>query len=242
MTEQITFPRDPAHLHRAETWIFDLDNTLYPAECALFAQMERRMGEFVAAHLNLTLETAKLRQKAFFEAHGTTLRGLMVEHGIDPGAYLEYVHDIDLSGVPPSPNLRRSLRALPGRKLIFTNGTAPHAERVLDRLGLSDCFEAVFDIVASEYLPKPNPAPYHKLLNLHDINPRTAVMVEDMARNLVPAAALGMATVWIPTAAAWSQPANGDPAHVHHTVQDIARFLGDVAAAANRPAGDGTAG
>lgn len=213
-----------AALAGAEMWVFDLDNTLYPAHCNLFAQIDRKMGEFICSHFGIALEDAKRQQKGFFNRHGTTLRGLMVEHGIDPAAFLEYVHDIDVSVIPPLPELGEALQRLPGRKMIYTNGTVAHAARVLDRLGIADQFEAVFDIVASDYLPKPQEGPYRKLLDAHGFDPRRAVMVEDMARNLVPAAALGMTTVWIPTAEDWSAPQDGDH-YIDHVVTDLTAFL-----------------
>lgn len=214
-------------LAHAEMWVFDLDNTLYPAHCNLFAQIDARMGEFICSHFGIALEDAKRQQKGFFNRHGTTLRGLMVEHGLDPKAFLEYVHDIDVSVVPELPALGAALRRLPGRKMIYTNGTVAHAERVLARLGIGDHFEAVFDIIASGYLPKPQETPYRRLLETHGFDPRRAVMVEDMARNLAPAASLGMTTVWIPTAEDWSAPEDG-AAHIHHVVTDLTAFLADL--------------
>ncbi len=220
---------DPAptleRLAATETWLFDLDNTLYPAECNLFAQIDRRMGEFISRQFGIDAVAAKQRQKGFFQQHGTTLRGLMVDHGVDPADFLNYVHDIDLSVLPALPELRQVLQALPGRKLIFTNGTVAHAERVLGRIGLADCFEAVFDIVASDYLPKPRPEPYDKLLAAHGVDPRRATMVEDMARNLAPAARLGMATIWVPTHSDWAQPVAGETDHIHHVAPDLTGFL-----------------
>lgn len=216
-------------LRRAGTWIFDLDNTLYPAHCNLFAQIDQRMGEFICGHFGIALEDAKRQQKGFFNRHGTTLRGLMVEHGIDPAAFLDYVHDIDVSVLPPTPELDTALHRLPGRKMIYTNGTVAHAARVLQRLGISHHFETVFDIVSSDYLPKPQEAPYRKLLAAHGVDPRQAVMVEDMARNLVPAASLGMTTIWIPTTEDWSAPVDGDD-HIHHVAPDLTAFLKELTA------------
>lgn len=219
-------PLRGAALSAAETWIFDLDNTLYPAECNLFEQISRRMGEFIAASFGVDLDEAKRRQKHFFHTHGTTLRGLMVEHGQDPAAFLDYVHNIDCSVLPPMPDLGAALDRLPGRKVIYTNGTVAHAARVLERLGIADRFAAVFDIAASDYLPKPAEPPYRTLLERHGIDPSRAVMVEDMARNLEPAARLGMTTVWVPTAAAWSAPdAAAARDHIHHEAPDLTAFL-----------------
>ncbi|MEK9969747.1 MAG: pyrimidine 5'-nucleotidase [Ferrovibrio sp.] len=218
-------PLTGAGLRDAETWIFDLDNTLYPAECNLFVQVQQRMGDFIATTFALDAAAAAEKRKYFFHKHGTTLRGLMVEHGIDPVAFLDYVHDIDLAALTPLPALSDALERLPGRKLIYTNGTVAHAERIMRRLGVDRHFEAVFDIVASDYIPKPEAAPYHAMLRRHGVAPERAVMVEDMARNLKPAAALGITTVWIPTAAAWSQPDPGENAFIHHTAPDLIAFL-----------------
>ncbi|MGY9015462.1 MAG: pyrimidine 5'-nucleotidase, partial [Rhodospirillales bacterium] len=141
-----------------ETWVFDLDNTLYPASCNLFAGVDVRIREFVADFLGLEQDEAYKVQKQFFKEYGTTLRGLMDVHGMAPKEYLDYVHAIDLSPVVANPELDKALAALPGRKIIFTNGDTPHAERVMDRLGVKQHFEPVFDIVAAGYVPKPNPS------------------------------------------------------------------------------------
>jgi len=224
----LPFPAAPLSgtaLRDAHTWVFDLDNTLYPAECALFDQVQQRMGEFISTTFALDAAAAAEKRKYFFQKHGTTLRGLMVEHGIDPAAFLDYVHDIDLSVVAAMPALAEQLQRLPGRKLIYTNGTVAHAERIMRKLGVHHHFEAVFDIVASDYLPKPEIAPYRTMLQAHGVEPVGAVMVEDMARNLKPAAELGMTTIWVPTSAAWSKPDAGDRSHIHYTAPDLTGFL-----------------
>jgi putative hydrolase of the HAD superfamily len=167
-----------------ETWIFDLDNTLYPASCRLFDQIDVRMGEFISRLMNVDAVEAKRVQKELFYRHGTTLRGLMSEHEVDPDAFLDYVHDIDHSPVPADPALAEALERLPGRKLIFTNGTVAHAERVLARLGVPDHFHGIFDIVHSDFIPKPVRAPYEKFVEAHGVNPARAAMFEDIARNL----------------------------------------------------------
>ncbi|MCW0236524.1 MAG: pyrimidine 5'-nucleotidase [Ferrovibrio sp.] len=224
-------------LRDAETWIFDLDNTLYPAECNLFEQVQRRMGEFIATTFALDAAAAAEKRKYFFHTHGTTLRGLMVEHGIDPADFLDYVHDIDLSAVAALPALAEALDRLPGRKLIYTNGTVAHADRIMRKLGVDHHFEAVFDIVASDYVPKPDMTPYRTMLQKHGVDPRGAVMVEDMARNLKPAAELGMTTIWVPTTAAWSQPDADGHVHIHHTAPDLTAFLAGLHAAPAASAG-----
>jgi putative hydrolase of the HAD superfamily len=212
------------HRRHTQAWIFDLDNTLYPAHCNLFAQVDRRIGEFVAAALDLDPGDARVLQKKYFREHGTTLSGLMRNHAIEPAEYLAYVHDIDMSGVPESPELDGALSQLDGRKLIYTNGSARHAENVLRRLGVGHHFEAIYDIVAADYRPKPDAAPYEDLVRRYDIDPARSVMIEDIARNLVPAAALGMATVWLRTHLDWSHDGS-DGDHVHHVTDDLVAWL-----------------
>lgn len=207
-----------------ETWVFDLDNTLYPAHCDLFSQVSDRMGAFIARELNITRDEAHTLQKDYFHRYGTTLRGLMEEQGWDPAAFLDYVHEIDLSVIPELSKLEQALDLLPGRKVIFTNGTTRHAGRVTQHIGIERHFEAVFDIVDSDYVPKPAPAPYEKMIKAFGIEPKRAVMVEDIARNLEPAAALGMTTVWVPGNKPWSGDGHGYD-YVHHVVDDLAEWL-----------------
>jgi len=216
--------RPVPHRRHTEVWIFDLDNTLYPAHCNLFDQVDRRIGEFIAAKLNLDSTEARLLQKKYFRDYGTTLSGLMQNHAIKPADYLDYVHDIDVSGLPDGTDLDRALSRLDGRKLIYTNGSTQHAKNVMHQLGITQHFEAIFDIVASDYRPKPNPAPYTLMMRLHEIDPVRAVMIEDIARNLIPAAALGMATVWVRTQHDWSHT-DSDGDHVHHAIDDLVEWL-----------------
>ena len=210
--------------HAVETWIFDLDNTLYPAHCDLFAQVADRMGEFIARSFAISREEADRLRTDYFKRYGTTLRGLMTEHGWDPKEFLDYVHEIDLSVIPELSRLEQALERLPGRKVIFTNGTTRHAGRVTQHIGIEHHFDAVFDIVDSDYEPKPAPAPYEKMVKAFRIDPRTAVMVEDIARNLEPAAAMGMTTVWVPGNKPWSGDGHREP-FVHHVVEDLAEWL-----------------
>ncbi|KZD06281.1 pyrimidine 5'-nucleotidase [Oceanibaculum pacificum] len=214
-------------LGQVEHWVFDLDNTLYPASCDLFSQIDWRMTAFIGEVLGLPPEEARPLQKALFRKYGYTLRGLMLEHGVPPTEFLEYVHDIDYAPVPASAQLARALKALPGEKLIFTNGTVRHAEKVLERLGL-DGFRGIFDIVAAGYTPKPDPVPYDLFVKRHGIDPRRSAMVEDIARNLVPAAALGMTTVWVAGSPDWAKAGVGDGVagdHIHHVTDDLPGWL-----------------
>ena len=214
-----------------DTWVFDLDNTLYPASCRLFDQIDVKMGNFVAKLLNVEYDEAKRRQKEMFYKYGTTLRGLMTEHGITPDDFLDYVHDIDHSPVPPNQALDDALHALPGRKLIFTNGTVAHAEKVLARIGITHHFEDIFDIVHSDVIPKPEIQPYLKFIGQTGIDPTTSAMFEDIARNLEAPHALGMVTVLVVSPenkdAEHLNKATGGTAqqHIHHVTDDLAGFL-----------------
>lgn len=211
-----------------DTWVFDLDNTLYPASCRLFDQIDVKMGQFVSELLRIPYDEAKLIQKQLFYKHGTTLHGLMVEHGINPDGFLDFVHDIDHTPVPCNPELDQALHKLPGRKLIFTNGTVGHAEKVLARIGVTHHFGDIFDIVHSDFIPKPQLEPYRKFVTQTGIRPETSAMFEDIARNLEAPHALGMTTVLV------TSPDNRDanllngedkPRHVHHVTSDLPGFL-----------------
>ena len=221
--------RRTATLMQAETWIFDLDNTLYPASCNLFAQVDRHIGEFIAGLLKIDADEAYRIQKQYFRDYGTSLRGLMIHHDVDPQIFLDFVHSIDVTPVQPSPPLERALGLLPGRKIVFTNGSARHAENVMARLGVSHRFDAIFDIVAADYFPKPEPFIYDILVRRHWIDPKRAVMVEDLAKNLLPAHDMGMTTVLVRHAAEWAQD-GADAEHVHHLTDDLVAWLADVTA------------
>ncbi|MFC3712703.1 pyrimidine 5'-nucleotidase [Sphingoaurantiacus capsulatus] len=184
-------------LSRISTWIFDLDNTLYPPSANLFGQIDVRMGDYISRLLACDRAEAYRVQKAFFHEHGTTLRGLMDHHDVSPNEFLSYVHDVDMDVLEQDVRVIEGIAALPGRKLVFTNGDAPYAGKVLDRLGLAHAFESIFDIHATDYIPKPDPRAYQGLCDAYGIDPTTALFVEDMARNLRPAKAIGMTTVWV---------------------------------------------
>lgn len=204
------------------TWIFDLDNTLYPASCKLFDQMHVRMSDFIRDRFAVDEAEALRRRRDYYLKYGTTLRGLMVEHDMEPAAFLDYVHDIDYSAVPLLENLNQALANLPGRKLIFTNGTTGHANRVLKKLGVTDHFEAVFDIVDSDYIPKPDRTPYDKFQNLHGIEGNRSAFFEDLPANLKAPHDMGMTTVLI------TDDNKHDANYVHHTTSNLAEFLKGV--------------
>ena len=214
----------PALAH-IRTWIFDLDNTLYPASCDLFGLVDVRMGAFIQDLLGVDAAEARRIQKDHFLKHGTTLSGLMAEHGIDPHAFLAYVHDIEMDVLVEDRRLADAIARLPGRKLIFTNGDRDYAGRVLARLGLSGSFEAIHDIHACAYRPKPHPESYRAMLDALDVEPGTALFADDMARNLKPAKDLGLATVWVDNG---SEQGGHDPAWIDHHVADLGEWLHDI--------------
>ncbi len=215
-------PGLPIHLLQAGCWIFDLDNTLYPDDLGLFNQVSRRMTEFICRHLGLAHDDARSLQSRYFREYGTTLRGLMLRDNVDATVFLDFVHDIDLGALTPDPVLADALRRLPGRKLIFTNGSKPHAERILARRALTGVFEDIVDIVASDFVPKPDPLPYRSLVQRYGIDAAGSVMVEDIARNLVPARSMGMTTVWVRTSTTFGEVADGT---IDHAVDDLPQWL-----------------
>ena len=180
-----------------KTWIFDLDNTLYPPEENIFSQIDQKMTSFIADNLEISNEEAFNIQKQNFIDHGTTLAGFMNSGNdkIDPDKFLEFVHDINLNSLKEDSNLRKILLLLPGKKYIFTNGTKKHAENVLKKLNLENIFQSIFGIKEANYLPKPNLETYNLFLKTYNIDPKTSIMFEDMGRNLIPAKELGMKTV-----------------------------------------------
>lgn len=210
-----------AHLR---TWVFDLDNTLYPADSRLFEQVARRMTAFIMDAYDLDEGAAKGLQRELFHRHGTTLRGLMSERGLDPLPFLRYVHDIEFDALIPDADLRAAIEALPGRRLIFTNGDADYAARVLGALGLEGVFSEVFDVVAAEFHPKPWPQAFARFAERHAIDPAETIMIEDMARNLEPAAALGWTTLWVRNAHPHAV-AGADADYVHHVTDDLCAWL-----------------
>jgi putative hydrolase of the HAD superfamily len=211
-----------------DTWIFDLDNTLYPASLSLFPQIDLRMGRYIERLLGVDAIEARRVQKDFYHRHGMTLPGLMAEHGVDPHEFLDFVHDVDIDVVSPAPLLAAMIARLPGRKLVFTNADAPYAQRVLARLGLSESFDAMHDIHALGYVPKPQAPAYAQLCEVHGIRPDTALFVEDMARNLVPAKAIGMTTVWIDNGSEQGPGVALD--HIDYQVSDVGQFLANTLA------------
>ena len=207
-------------LRHIQTWLFDLDNTLYPAESEYMALIEGRMTDFVERETGLPREEARALQKRYYTEHGTTLAGLMAHHGMEPKAFLDEVHDVAMDRLTPDPALRDAIDALPGRRLIFTNGSLGHAARVLNHLGLAKLFEDVFAIETADYLPKPAMATFEKVIARHVFDPKATAFFEDSEKNLAPAALLGMTTVLVGAHAAAS---TAD--FVDYRTHDLAGFL-----------------
>jgi len=206
------------NLDHVSHWVFDLDNTLYPPEMRLFDQIEIRMTRWVMTALNVTEPEADRLRALYWRQYGTTLAGLMREHGVDPGPYLDDVHDIDFTVLTPDPGLRAHIAALPGRRIVYTNGCAPYAEKVLEARGLAGLFDAVYGVEHAGFLPKPEKAAFDAVFALDRVDPSRAAMFEDDTRNLIEPHAMGMSTIHVAPMAA---PAD----HIHHHTADLAQFL-----------------
>ncbi len=207
-----------AHFAHVEAWVFDLDNTLYPPAARLFDQIEQRMTAYVMDALGVPREEADRLRTHYWQLYGTTLAGLMHEHDLDPGPYLVDVHDISLAHLDPDPHLRAAIAALPGKRAVYTNGSAPYAERVLEARGLSGLFDAIYGVEHAGYRPKPDRAAFETVFATGGIDPARAAMFEDDPRNLAAPHAMGMRTVHV-------APAPEPAAHIHHHTDDLAGFL-----------------
>lgn len=235
----IAFPANaPARLGFADvdTWIFDLDNTLYPADSNLWPNIDQRITAFMIRLFGLDGISARALQKYYYRRYGTTLRGLMIDHGVDPHAFLEFVHDIDRSALLPNLPLAEAIMALPGRKLILTNGSRQHARLTAEALGLAAVFEDIFDIIDAELVPKPELVTYEKFFAKHHVDPKTSVMFEDIDRNLLTPHDKGMITVLVvpkPGCDDHREPfeiaKSPNLPHVDFVSSDLERFLRDIA-------------
>jgi len=221
----------PRAFSHVETWVFDLDNTLYPHHLNLWQQVDQRIRDYIANFLNITHEEAFRVQKDYYKRYGTSMRGLMAEHNMAPDDFLDVVHQIDHSPLEPNPALGDMLKALEGRKLILTNGTRRHADAVMQRLGIQEHFEDIFDIVAAELEPKPSPLTYERFLKRHGVEPTKSAMFEDLARNLSVPHSLGMTTVLVVPENTrevfredWEMQGRDAP-HVDHVTDDLVGFL-----------------
>lgn len=203
-----------------DTWLFDLDNTLYPVETEFMTLIEGRMTDFMEKVTGLPRDEARAIQKKYYHAHGTTLAGLIAHHDIDPEDFLTEVHDVSLDRLTPDVKMAEALMRLPGRRLVFTNGSAAHAERVLERLQIAHAFEDIFHISAADYIPKPSPLTFEKMMARHGVSAAGSAFFEDSQVNLAPAAELGMTTVLVgPHAAASTAD------FVHHRTNNLVAFL-----------------
>jgi putative hydrolase of the HAD superfamily len=209
-----------ANLTDIDTWLFDLDHTLYPSDNPLMAMVDERMNAYIERVTGLEPGPARALRNQYYLQHGTTLNGLIVEHGIDPHHFLADVQDVSVEGVIADPALRSGLQRLPGRRLVFTNAGQRYAERVLDKLGIADLFEDVFHIEAANFVPKPKPETFAAIIARHAITPARACFFEDLPRNLKPAAEIGMTTVLVGPDALENRDS-----FVHHRATDLPAFL-----------------
>lgn len=206
------------HFTHVRSWVFDLDNTLYPPSARLFDQIEIRMTRFVMDALKVSREEADQLRRKYWHEHGTTLAGLMREHDVDPGPYLTDVHEISMEHLAPDPVLAAHINALPGRKIVYTNGTAPYAQRVLEARGLGDVIDAVYGVEHANYQPKPEAGAFEAIFARDGVRPEAAAMFEDDARNLAAPHAMGMRTVHV-------APEAEEAPHIHHHTDDLTEFL-----------------
>jgi putative hydrolase of the HAD superfamily len=233
-TQRIATTAGRGGFKHVDTWVFDLDNTLYPHHLNLWQQVDERIRDYIANFLKVGRDEAFRVQKDYYRRYGTSMRGLMEEHGLQPDEFLELVHQIDHSPIEPNPALGEVIARLPGRKLILTNGTRSHADAVMRRLEITEHFEDVFDIRAAELEPKPRPQVYQRFLTRHNVDPSRAAMFEDLSRNLEVPHALGMTTVLIVPEGSravlredW-ELAGRDAPHVDHVTEDLTGFLRDI--------------
>lgn len=213
-------------------WVFDLDNTLYPSDAAVMSQVDQRMTEYVSRLLDVDRETARATQKHYWRTYGTTLSGLMKHHQVDTREFMDFVHDIDATVITPDPRLRTHIERLPGRRLIYTNGSVRHAENILDHLGIADLMEDIFDVEAADFIPKPHPDGFARFVDRHALPTAESVMFEDSIRNLKTAHELGFTTVLVrakPGPRDEESAAPDDhPDHVHFAVDCLPSFLGEI--------------
>ena len=205
-------------------WIFDLDNTLYSGKTKVFEQVDKKMSKYISNKLNVTIKEAKKIQKNYFYEYNTTLNGMIKNHKIDPNEFLEFVHDINIDFLQKDPDLAKEIEKLNGIKIIFTNGSRKHAINVTKRIGIEQYFDDIFDIVESNFIPKPSIEPYKKLVEKHKIDPNLCVFVEDIARNLKPAYEMGMKTVWIENDEPWAKKFS-DESFVGYKTNNLTEFL-----------------
>jgi len=214
-------------LTKIKYWLFDLDNTLYSGDTKVFDQVDKKMSVFISEKLKINIEEAKKIQKNYFHEYNTTLNGMIKNHKIDANEFLEFVHDVDLSFLKPDKPLENEISKLTGKKIIFTNGSRAHAKNVTKRIGIDKLFDGVFDIVESDFIPKPSIEPYKKIIENYKIEPQYCIFFEDIARNLKPAHELGMKTVWIKNDEPWAAEFS-DADFINYKTSNLANFLKEI--------------
>ncbi|MDC0447791.1 pyrimidine 5'-nucleotidase [Pelagibacteraceae bacterium] len=214
-------------LSKIKFWLFDLDNTLYSGDTKVFDQVDKKMSKFISEKLKVSLEEAKKIQKNYFHEYNTTLNGMIKNHDIDANEFLEFVHDVDLEFLKKDEPLKKEIEKLKGKKIIFTNGSKAHASNVTSRIGIEQLFDGVFDIVDSDFYPKPSLEPYKKIIENYKIVPEYCIFFEDIARNLKPAYELGMKTVWIENNEPWAAKYS-DEEFVNYKTGSLTKFLKEI--------------
>ena len=214
-------------LSKIKFWLFDLDNTLYSGDTKVFDQVDKKMSKFISEKLKVSLEEAKKIQKNYFHEYNTTLNGMIKNHDIDANEFLEFVHDVDLDFLKKDEPLKKEIEKLKGKKIIFTNGSRAHASNVTSRIGIEQLFDGVFDIVDSDFYPKPSLEPYKKIIENYKIVPEYCIFFEDIARNLKPAYELGMKTVWIENNEPWAAKYS-DEEFVNYKTGSLTKFLKEI--------------
>jgi putative hydrolase of the HAD superfamily len=214
-------------LTKIKYWMFDLDNTLYSGDTKVFDQVDKKMSRFISEKLSVSLEEAKKIQKNYFHEYNTTLNGMIKNHKIDANEFLEFVHDVNLDFLKPDRDLEKQIAKLNGKKIIFTNGSKAHAANVTKRIGIDKLFDGVFDIVESDFIPKPSMEPYKKIIEDYKIEPQYCIFFEDIARNLKPAHELGMKTVWIKNDEPWAAKFS-DSDFINYRTSNLAKFLKEI--------------
>ena len=208
-------------------WLFDLDNTLYSGKTKVFEQIDKKMSKYISEKLNVDINEARKIQKSYFYQYNTTLYGLVKNHKIDADEFLDFVHDVDLDFLKADKPLEQEISNLVGKKFIFTNGSKAHASNVTKRIGIEKLFDGVFDIVESDFIPKPSIEPYKKIIEKYKIEPQYSIFIEDIARNLKPAHELGMKTVWIENEEPWAAKYS-DSEFINYKTKNLAEFLKEI--------------
>ena len=214
---------------KINTWIFDLDNTLYSADSGIFQQVHKLMGEFISKNLKMDMVEAKKLQSKYYKQHGTTLSGLMDNHGVEPDYFLDEVHKLDYSIVGPDEILNKELEKIQGRKIIYTNANKKHVVDVLERINLANFFDEIFDIKMANYIPKPEIKPYEQIIDIFNINPSSSAMFDDIAKNLVPAKKVGFTPVWVDAGYEnFSDDIQASKDYLDYSTRNLSSFLKDI--------------